>query len=682
MFQRTFLTGLAVTLLVVQACGSDDGRKRTRQDSDAGQGGEAGAGVGPDSGGSEGTSGGMPAVTGGEGGTLPVAMGGEGGQPTPVAMGGEAGAPPVVAEGGAGGAGEPPLPPDPEVLFTVEAGAAGLPDTAISAQQNPQNVIYSSKTGSQDPFDGDNTVKVIGADLGLAPTDSIIAFTELQPEPQDPVYAFSVTEGTEGASPTAVNDAYWNSDYGASHVYFSSGEQSYRELGEGGDQYGYNGLLLRGPSLGNAGWPDGGEGLPDNLRGLMFHDANLPLTDLYFTTGGGATGLAGGAIEATPADQRGCTVFKSALDGTASVAFTCAELGLVAGDQIDGLLVYGDDAASEVIFSVTASSVGATGSAVDTVVTAADPYADSGATLFRSVGDDTNTLHLTTRDLGFGYQYDDDELDALAVMNGRAGSVAHAATCTFTYDPYGQAEGGLSSIDGVSHVGGSVLLIAGTILNAARVLAFDANTCAYLDQQDLPTGFERADWAIVPLQGWSAATPLDNVEYLSPQYNGTTGRYDISRHDAAGVLQNTATTDIYYEPWSLVYEPLNQLVYAVTRNTSWYPSFIELAVMDRPTAATTTLSAEFHWLSLPCSYNARVTGVDQDGNLFLAQRQGGGGYRVCGYKPHGALLPLPYVWEPTADENLGFVLGRGAHYSLSTNNGSGPFQIERGSYAP
>lgn len=673
MFQRTFLTGLALTILVVQACGSDDGKKRTMQASDAGMGGETHGGEGPDSGGSEGTAGGMPAVMGGAGGSPPVAVGGEGGQPTP-----------VEGEGGAGGMGEPPLPPDPEVLFTVEAGAVGLPDTAISAQQNPQNVIYSSKTGSQEPVDGDNTVKVIGADLGLAPTDAIIAFTELQPEPQDPVYAFSVTEGTEGSWPNAVNDAYWNSDYGASHVYFTDGEQSYREVGEGGDQYGYNGLLLRGHSLGNGGWPDGGEGLPDNLRGLMFHDANLPLSELYFTTAGGATGLAGGVIEATPADQRGCTVFKSALDGSASVAFTCAELGLVAGDQIDGLLVFGDDAASEVIFSVTTGSVGATGSAVETVVTAADPFADSGATLFRSLGDETNTVYRTTRELGLGYEYDDDELDALAVMNGRAGSVGRVTGCTLTYDPYDQAEGGLSSINGATRIGSNVLLVTGMTADAARVLAFDVTTCAFIAQRDVPDGFELADWAIVPLPGWAAATPLDNVEYLRAQYNGSTGRYDVNRYDASGTFLNATATDVYYQPWSMVYEPSNDVVYMVTRNTGWYPAMLELAVIARPTAATTDLAAEFHWLSLPCSYNARVAGTDASGNLLLAQAQGAtGSYRVCRYRPHGALMPLPYSWTPqTPGENLGFVLGGSAHYSFTTNNGAGPFQIERGSYAP
>ena len=254
MFQRTFLSGLAVSLLVVQACGSDDGKKRVMQDGEAGMGGEAGA-VGADSGGSSTgmSTGGMPTTpdSGGEGGT----------GTTPPAPEGGGGGVPSVSEGGTGGA--PPAPvADPELLFTVESGAIGLPDTAIAEQANPQNVIYTSNTGSPDSSPGTNTVKVIGVDLGLAATDSIVAFTELQQAPQNPMYAFSVTDGTEGNLPNAVDsDAY--DDSLTNNVYFSDGVQSYRYLGEGGDEYGYNGQLVHGSSLG-AGVPE--EGVPDNLR--------------------------------------------------------------------------------------------------------------------------------------------------------------------------------------------------------------------------------------------------------------------------------------------------------------------------------------------------------------------------------------------------------------------------------
>ena len=681
MFQRTFLSGLAVSLLVVQACGSDDGKKRAVQDGDAGMGGEAGAGEGPGAGGSIAgkSAGGMPntAGNGGEG----IVSSGEGGTGTPTA--GEGGMP-SVSEGGAGGV--PGVPADPELLFTVESGALGLADTAISAQANPQNVIYTSNTGSQDSVSGTNTVKVIGADLGLAAADSIVAFTELQQAPENPIYAFSVTDGTEGNVPTTV-DSHAYSESLTNNVYFSDAVQSYRHVGEGGDEYGYNGLLTHGASLGTNSIPDGGEGASDNLRGMMFRDANEPLSELYFTTDPAAQGATDGVVSDTAQDQRGCTVFKSALDGTASVAFSCADLGLAASDQIDGLLVYGEGQASEVIFSVTPNSLGVAGSALADAVASTDLLADPGAALFRSLGSGTNTAHLSPRELGLGYEYDDeDNIDALAVMNGRAGNVAHAATCTVTYDPYDIDDGGgLETIYMVTNVGGSgVLLVVGSTADAARVLAYNANTCAFIAQQDLPAGFQYGDWAVVPLAGWSAAAPLTNVEYLRPIYNDQTFSYDVQRFDAAGAFLTIATTNLDYLPVRLLYEPVNDLVYALIQLNFSSVALLQLAVMPRPTALTAELSADIHTLSLPCSYNPQIAGTDGDGNLWLAQRQGAGpDYRVCGYTPSGALLPLPYDWTPQIpDEHLGFLLGRSGHYAFTTNGTAGPFQIERGAFQP
>ena len=46
----------------------------------------------------------------------------------------------------AGAGGEAPLPPKPELLFTVKYGAHGLADTALSKQANPENSIYTTDT--------------------------------------------------------------------------------------------------------------------------------------------------------------------------------------------------------------------------------------------------------------------------------------------------------------------------------------------------------------------------------------------------------------------------------------------------------------------------------------------------------------------------------------------------------
>src|SRR4051812_48640765 len=115
------------------------------------------------------------------GGEPAVAEGGVGGVAEPVAagMGGMGG----MAE--AAGAGGVPSPPEPELLFTVkgQGGTRGLAGTALNGEAHPQNTIYTSSTGSQERVNGTNAVKVTGVTMGLDPTDEIVAFALVQPEP-------------------------------------------------------------------------------------------------------------------------------------------------------------------------------------------------------------------------------------------------------------------------------------------------------------------------------------------------------------------------------------------------------------------------------------------------------------------------------------------------------------------
>ena len=76
----------------------------------------------------------------------------------------------------------------------------------LEGATHTENVIYSTSTAQQDRVDGDNEVKVIGADLGLAETDAIISFTELQPKPASPMYLFSIGDGSEGNSRTRTDE--------------------------------------------------------------------------------------------------------------------------------------------------------------------------------------------------------------------------------------------------------------------------------------------------------------------------------------------------------------------------------------------------------------------------------------------------------------------------------------------
>jgi hypothetical protein len=297
------LTGIALSLLITQACGSDPG-KRHNQGAEGGAGGEAAGGEPAAPGGNQNTAGTLPLA--GKGGMLGMA-----GLPE----GGAAGTPPAAMAGAGGEAGAPVvIPPDPELLFTVKPNAGGLVDSAVSGKTNPENFIYSSRTGSQDKVDGTNTVAITGADLGLADTDQIVSFTALQVEPTNPTYLFSVADGSEGAPPSRVYAEYWSNTNQQNYadVYFSDGSTSFRYLGEGGDEYGYNGLLAHERSLGLS--DDSGE-KHDDLTGLLPHDANKPLTELYFIVTPDAVGAQDSAVATMNGIERGCSIFKSKLDG-------------------------------------------------------------------------------------------------------------------------------------------------------------------------------------------------------------------------------------------------------------------------------------------------------------------------------------------------------------------------------
>jgi hypothetical protein len=530
---------------------------------------------------------------------------------------------------------------------------------------------------------------VVGADLGLADGDAIVAFTVLQPEPQNPLYLFSVRDGGEGGPATRVDESIWASNEEEGDVYFSDGVPGWHFNGESGDPFGYNGLLMSEVSLGLAPWVD--ETPPAELRDILPHDANQELTELYFTTDGSATGAIGSAVEATPANERGCTVFRSALDGTNTVAFTCAELGLVPTDQIDGLILFGDAAPSEVIFSVSRDATGATGTAVES---AALNGPDVGATLFSSGGDDTNTLFLSAHDLGMGGNFLlEDDIDGIAVVDSPQASVAHAATCNIVYNPFDAAEGNLSFVDGTTTIGDNVLVVHGsTAAYISRLIAYDATTCAFLQQKDMPIGFEQTRGRVViQLPDWAVATPLDNVQYLRAETSGS--NMMLYTYDAAGMYVKSIPIVTLTNGESIqgvVYDPVGDRIYLLTESNNGGSSYrLRLSKFPRPDAAATEVDPETSILPLPCTRDARVAGVDALGNLHLAQLQGQGlegdplTYRVCSYGAAGELLPQPYFWTPeVVPEQRGFIAGGTSFFLLNTNSDDGPSVIERSVYQP
>lgn len=662
MFQRTFLTGFAFALLAAQACGSDDGKKHV-DSTDAGMGGEAGQAPEPSAGGSpagapsSGTSGEAPTPAGGNGGQAPV-------EPT------------------AGAGGEPPLPivPKPELLFSVKPGAQGLADTAISGAANPENAIYTSKTGSQVAVDGTNEVKITGESLGLAPTDQIVAFAIMQATPQNPTFLFSVSDGTEAARTTRLYEEYLATEGSATtqgDVYYSDGNPSYRD-GENGGPTGYQAMLATEQSLGLSFGRNDTE--YDDLTGLAVRDANIPITELYFTVNVDAAGATGSAVATAIPAERSCTVFKSALDGTNTVAFTCAALGLSTGDgeippdAIDALAVYGTTEPTSVVFSVTNNSQGVADSAV--AMTSAS--GGLGATLFESPGDGSNAVLKQANALGLS-ENSNDELDGLGVIDAPKAKAVNAGSCQLTYDPLNADMGGLANFTGTSHVGTDVLVVAGTVnATTSRLIAFNATSCAFLQQVDVPSGFEDTlRTAIVPLAGWSAAKPLEKVEYLSMTLDGISQA--LSRYDVAGTLVQAfplANTE-YNGVNGIVYSPAGDQVY-VMLNQNGYSRY---KVFPRPGAEVTSIDTPSFYWTHPCGYRTDINGTDAAGNLYLAQGQGFNttDYRVCAFTPEGELLPAPYVWTGNIENYRGGFIVPGVSQFL-LHGGDGAWVIERGAY--
>lgn len=649
-------------ILAVQACGSDDGKKKARQVHEAGAGGEGGE---------------TPAA-GGSAAGAPVGTAGE----APVPQGGVGGEAPVPMTGGA--AGEPTItPPDPELLFSVKPGAAGLTDSAlaknVSDDVEPSNFIYTSKTGSQDAVNGTNGLKITGESLGLAPTDQIVAFAVAQTEPAHPTYLFSIAEGSEGADTTRSYVSYWQEGQtGPGDVYYSDGTQSFRDYGEGGDPMGYNAMLATELSLGLSQ----GDGTPDDLTGLAVHDANQPITELYFTVAAGAEGAADSAVATIGPDERSCTVFKSSLDGTNSVAFSCDALGLaVAGadsgaDQIDALAVYGTDAPTSVVFSVTNGALGAAGSEVE----ATSQEGRVGCTLFQSPGDGSNAVLREPHDLGLG-EYVDDEIDGIAVIDAPSPKVVSAATCQLTYDPFDATNGaGLTYSSGVSRLGSGLLVMFGQTDSNARLLAYDAKTCANVGQVDLPLSLGNAgDTAIVPLAGWSAAAPFENVEYLRLTTDSQGLAQAVLRYDDTGAFVKEfpiVGTYYYYSVDRLVYSPATDQLYMMLDEYGYHT----MRVAARPDAATTDIDVPVHYRTHPCGYQSGITGTDSAGNLYLAAPQDTvGDYRVCAFTPGGELLPQPYWWTqaPSASgSGEGYIVPGQAYFLL--HQADGAYSIERG----
>lgn len=288
------------------------------------------------------------------------------------------------------------------LLFSVAPGAEGVPETGVAdAAPNAQSNLYRSSGSGSVHLQGTNALGFTAADLGLDPSDDVDAISIVH-QAVPSAFFFSVVDQPshdEGVDGTAVRRASTDAEVKADiFVTFALAPPS----GNGA----------------NISWVDEfrlgllpqteGAASDDDLNAL---DVEVPASPvpLLFSVGAGAVGAEASAVASVPAAERGCTIFSSNLDGTNSVVWTCAELGLEPDDEIDALVVLGvGDEPRTALFSVSPDSVGATGSGV------AAQAGEAAADIFVSDGSGTNQLYIEERALGL---LPDDDLDALAIRS-------------------------------------------------------------------------------------------------------------------------------------------------------------------------------------------------------------------------------------------------------------------------
>lgn len=364
----------------VVACEGDDAKRAI--DAGAGEAGAASSGAGEANGGGT-TSMGAAAGQNSQGGAGEAALGG-----SPDGTSGEGPIPDVETLAPFG------------LLFSVAPGAEGLAATGVaeSAPDAASNLYTSTGSGATH-VQGTNALGYGFADLGLDAGDDLDATSAIHPDDASAFYfsVVDVADHDEGVLDSGVRRSA------------STGEVK-------SDIFMTYALAPLNGNGSNIEWVDEfrlglspeteGEASPDDLNAL---DIGVPAgtKPLFFSIAPGALGTADSAVASVTADELGCTVFSSQLDGDNVVAFSCADLGLAPGDDIDALVVLGvDDEPRTLLFSVTPDSVGAAATGV------AAQAGEAAADVFASDGTGTNTIYIEERALGL---LADDDLDALAV---------------------------------------------------------------------------------------------------------------------------------------------------------------------------------------------------------------------------------------------------------------------------
>lgn len=657
---RSTLFTSALGAFVALASCSDDTSKKVPPGS--GEAGEAGAPIEGGSGGKSGSGG-----VGGRGGSASIAGAANGGTAGmdigPNALGGAAGEDPIGSAGvGAGGSGGPA----PALLFTVDSGAVGLGNDAVATSTRRASTLFGSITPSPDPDTGSNEVRITGAELGLAVGDALTSFAVVQAVPANPVYWFSVgpNEGGEGESPTrlsfssAANEALGD-------VYFSDATESYRNLGEGNDTLGYNGLVADEQSLGLS--PDTTSRSPstheDNLTGVGALPSGLTPSELYFTVGPDSVGVAGSAVEATPVNERACTVFHSNLSGSNTVAYHCSDLGLSAGSQITGLVLYGRTAPAQALFTVASGSTG------DSLPVTAPGLTSS---IYASPLDGTNTLQVNGHSLGL---LDSDALDALAVVDQAPAAYAYADSCGATEWPFSAGGASIDSVNSAHELGRDSIVFQGQLAGSTTLDAigvYKLSTCTFVASMTYPTGTLNGNsWVPIPGTGWTEATPLANLEFWQLADDAT----GLQRYDATGKLLASypidnitpGTVDAVRLDWDLINDDFYAEINPHADNLAYGRLQFFRPPATRPDG--THLVPFISTLPHPCAFAPEFSGVDDNGNAIYAQRDSVSAYRVCAFSTSGELAGLPFTWQLRSPADLAVLKPGIGFFAINTGDG-------------
>jgi hypothetical protein len=469
-------------------------------------------------------------------------------------------------------------PPPPPLFFSVSPGALGQTGSGVAQQTSPQSVVYGSATAASAPSAGSNVLVAKPSELGLDPLDDIDAVSVRKPMPAHPFYYFSVDDAYHFYRGTDVDQAAYHYTQ-RGDVFLSDG--IVHDIVEGTE--GFNGLYSTGLSVGlgqhstgtgDAGTEagadaatdaatgtDAGPGLvDDNLDALEIGVTPANAGTAYFSVDPGASGAAGSSVASTAAGERGCTIYASGRDGKNHVVYSCAQIGLASGDNVDALAVVDTGSGTRVYFSVDATTVGAAGTDVNgDTQSQYNPYR---ADIFYSDGDNTNHLAVDATGFALGTDYD---VDALAIVDDpRDPLYVPSGNCTLSPSPVAPVDGGVTYNYYIAgNISGSLeLFYAENATAGDQFSAYDLATCQRVGQPVAGSYAVTGSGDIVPVPqvGWSAAQPLSNLDVWFISANVTS--IDLERIDLATgqtlAAYTTAVNDYVYSSRTIYLPGKNQ----------------------------------------------------------------------------------------------------------------------------